>query len=241
MASPSEVLKDVEAYVFDVFGTVVNWHGNITKQLAAAAPEGVDEGTGTPLPTNGGQHSLNIGGEGTTNMDVVHRQTLDNLLTTPRWKHLASHWDDAKRHELVMSWHKAQGWPDAPKGLYALKQNAIVVALSNGNLRFLVDLAKNGDLPWDAVFSVEFFGTCKPNPQVYLGALHHLNLPGEKCAMVASHLWDLKAAAEHAGMKTIYVPRLTEDLEDREGVKSKAGGGEVDIVVNSFEELAALL
>ena len=44
MASPSDTLKDVEAYVFDVFGTVVDWYGNITSQLAAAAPEGVDEG-----------------------------------------------------------------------------------------------------------------------------------------------------------------------------------------------------
>ena len=79
------------------------------------------------------------------------------------------------------------------------------------------------------------------NPEVYLGALRHLNLPGEKCAMVAAHLWDLKAAAKHAGMKTVYVPRITDDLEDREGVKSKAEGGEVDVVVNSFEELAALL
>ena len=28
----------------DVFGTVVDWYGNITKQLAAAAPAGVHEG-----------------------------------------------------------------------------------------------------------------------------------------------------------------------------------------------------
>ena len=60
--------------------------------------------------------------------------------------------------------------------------------------------------------------------------------------MVASHLWDLKAAAEHAGMKTVYVPRVTEDLEeDKQSVKSKAEGGEVDVDVSSFEELAALL
>ena len=93
-------------------------------------------------------------------MDVAHRQILDVMLDSPRWKHLAGKWDDAKRHELVMSWHKAQGmhnvyasfsssseiryvllgWPDATKGLYALKKKAIVAALSNGNLRFLVDL-----------------------------------------------------------------------------------------------------
>lgn len=47
MSSTPEALKDVEAYVFDVFGTVVDWYGNITSQLAAAAPEGVKEGSNT--------------------------------------------------------------------------------------------------------------------------------------------------------------------------------------------------
>ena len=58
--------------------------------------------------------------------------------------------------------------------------------------------------------------------------------------MVAAHLWDLRAAAKH-GMKTVYIPRPTDDLEDRDHVKSKADGGEVDVVVGSLEELAALL
>ncbi|KAI1785912.1 haloacid dehalogenase [Ganoderma leucocontextum] len=276
MSSTPEALKDVEAYVFDVFGTVVDWYGNITGQLAAAAPAGMNEDWGAfayEWRTGFFEHTAEEfelgyrrhvagGGEGTTNMDVAHRQVLDTMLESLRWKHLAGHWDDAKRDELVMSWHNAQGWPDATKGLYALKKKAIVAALSNGNIRFLVDLAsitdqccnvthvvvthkrsvkaKNADLPWDVVFSVDLFGTCKPNPKVYLGALHHLDLPGEKCAMVAAHLWDLKAAAKH-GMKTVYVPRVTDDLEDRDAVKCKAEGGEVDVVVSSLEELAALL
>lgn len=40
----ADSLKGVEAYIFDVFGTVVDWYGNITKVLAEAAPEGVQEG-----------------------------------------------------------------------------------------------------------------------------------------------------------------------------------------------------
>ena len=57
--------------------------------------------------------------------------------------------------------------------------------------------------------------------------------------MVAAHLWDLRAAAAH-GMKTVYVPRATDDQEDRDKVKSKAEGGEVDLVVTSLEDLAAV-
>ncbi|KAI0737580.1 haloacid dehalogenase [Daedaleopsis nitida] len=245
MSSQADALQGVEAYIFDVFGTVVDWYGNITKALAAAAPDGVQEdwdAFANEWRTGYFQHARRIagGGEGTTNMDIAHRQILDALLENPRWKALASAWDDEKRQALVMAWHKAPGWPDSSKGIYALKKKAIVAALSNGNIRFLVDLAKNSDLPWDVVFSVDLFGTCKPNPKVYLGAIHHLNIPPEKCAMVAAHLWDLRAAASH-GMKTVYVPRITDDPEDREFVKSKAEGGEVDVLVRSLEELAEIV
>jgi len=58
--------------------------------------------------------------------------------------------------------------------------------------------------------------------------------------MVAAHIYDLRAAAK-LGMKTIYVHREGEDSKvDREAVKTKDEGGEVDVVVNTFEELAEL-
>ena len=59
--------------------------------------------------------------------------------------------------------------------------------------------------------------------------------------MVAAHIYDLRAAAKQ-GLRTVYVRRETEDsTEDRASVKSKKEGGEVDIVVDSLEELAILL
>ena len=45
MSSGSNPLSGVEAYVFDVFGTVVDWYGSVTRALEKAAPDGyVDEG-----------------------------------------------------------------------------------------------------------------------------------------------------------------------------------------------------
>lgn len=32
------------------------------------------------------------------------------------------------------------GWPDTSRGLYALKKQKMVIALSNGNMRFLIDV-----------------------------------------------------------------------------------------------------
>ncbi|RPD73748.1 haloacid dehalogenase [Lentinus tigrinus ALCF2SS1-7] len=242
MSQQASTLAGVEVYIFDVFGTVVDWYGNITRALAAAAPEGVNEdwdAFANEWRTGYFNHARSIaaGGEGTTNMDKAHRQTLDAMLETPRWKKLGSAWDNEQRQALVKAWHKANGWPDSSKGIYGLKKKAIVAALSNGNVRFLVDLAKHADLPFDVLLSVDLFGTCKPNEKVYQGALHHLDAAPEKCAMVAAHLWDLRAAAKQ-GMRTVYVPRVTDDKEDRDSVKTKANGGEVDLVVSSIEELA---
>jgi hypothetical protein len=59
--------------------------------------------------------------------------------------------------------------------------------------------------------------------------------------MVAAHLYDVVAASE-LGMKSVYVFRETEDTHiDKEGIKSKVEGGQVDLIVGSLEELADLL
>lgn len=58
--------------------------------------------------------------------------------------------------------------------------------------------------------------------------------------MVAAHINDLRYAAKH-GMKTVYVRRPTEDTGLQADVKTKAEGGEVDVIVDSFIELAAVL
>jgi hypothetical protein len=58
--------------------------------------------------------------------------------------------------------------------------------------------------------------------------------------MVAAHIHDLRAAAS-CGLRTIYVRRPTEDEGMRNAVQSKRDGGEVDLVVDSLLELAAIL
>ena len=70
--------------------------------------------------------------------------------------------------------------------------------------------------------------------------MHHLGIPPEKCCMVAAHMLDLRAAAA-LGMKTAYVRRPTEDVGIKEQIQRKENGGEVDVVVDSFEELAAVM
>ncbi|KZT68513.1 hypothetical protein DAEQUDRAFT_766321 [Daedalea quercina L-15889] len=169
------------------------------------------------------------GNSGWLNVDEIHRQ-----------KHLAPHLDDAGRHELVLFWHRLPGWPDATPGLYGIKKHTIVGTLSNATVRTLVDMAKYADLPWDVILCSDFFSTYKPsNRKVFLGAAEHLSLLPAQLCMVAAHTDDLRAAAAH-GFRTVFVPRPRERCSPS-GARSKAEGGEFDLVVRSFEELARAL
>ncbi|KZT64364.1 haloacid dehalogenase [Daedalea quercina L-15889] len=239
-------LQGVQAFVFDVFGTVVNWRKGVSEQLeaklGAVVPNEDWEALAVEWRENYYRRTFaGAAGDGRTlNVDKLHRELLDEILASDRWKHVAPHLDNAARHEVVLFWHRLPGWPDTTKGLYGMKKHAIIGTLSNGNVRTLVDMAKYADLPWDVILSTELLGSYKPNPKMYLGAVKHLSLtdPSQLC-MVAAHIYDLRAAATH-GIRTIFVRRPREpDAPD--DVRSKAEGGEVDLVVNSFEEIAQAL
>ncbi|KAK7049930.1 hypothetical protein VNI00_005360 [Paramarasmius palmivorus] len=245
-------MEDIEALVFDVFGTTVDWRTSVVKELEEL----------------GSKHSLSFsskdwrdfaeewragylqntrriagGGSGTNDVDTMHREILEQMLSSDRWHSFGSALDESARVHLNYVWHRLEGWPDTVSGLYGLKKHTIVTCLSNGNIRLLVDMAKYANLPWDAVFSAALFDSYKPNPKTYQGALRHLSLneTPQKAAMVAAHIYDLRGAAK-VGLKTIYVRRKDEEQGDvaPEDVKSKAEGGEVDVVVDSIEELARL-
>ncbi|KAJ7457261.1 haloacid dehalogenase [Mycena galericulata] len=231
-------LRGVEALVFDVFGTTVDWHGSLTEVLGTLGTEYGVDGNWSDFSKTWRRgyidqiHAVAQGGSGSLNVDAMHREILEDLLESPQWKHLGAVLDKDERTKLNSAWHRLHG-------LYALKKHLIVAALSNGNVKLLVDMAKFTDLPWDVVFSSELFGSYKPDTKVYQGAMNHLSLEPHKCAMVAAHAWDLRGAAK-AGMRTIYVRRAAEEPIDQEVVKPKSEGGEVDLVVDSFTELAAL-
>ncbi|RDB30011.1 hypothetical protein Hypma_013847 [Hypsizygus marmoreus] len=258
-------MEAVEALLFDVFGTVVDWRSSVEQELCVLKHrfsldptdwerEFAQEWRNGYMETT---RNVAAGASGASNVDKMHREILDRMLDAPnsRWGTVGRVLDEAERQSLNNVWHR---WPDSTEGLHALKKQIIISTLSNGNVRLLVDMAKHADLPWDMVFSTELFNTYKPlvlipitfydhlslpfrNPKAYLGAAHHLSLPPEKCAMVAAHIGDLRAAAA-VGMKTIYIPRPGEDNKDvANAVKSKHDGGEVDIVASSLVELSSIL
>jgi 2-haloacid dehalogenase len=192
---------------FDVFGTVVDWHGSIVAEVSTLLPQ-VDPIAFASAWRAGYKPAMarvRSGELGWTKIDDLHRMILDAVLVDFRVNHLT----EEQKKDLNRVWHRLKPWADTVEGLLKLKQNYTIVTLSNGNLGLLADMAKNAGLPWDLILSAEVFRHYKPDPETYLGVCQTFDLKPEQVMLVAAHKDDLQAA--HAcGLQTAFVERPLE-------------------------------
>jgi 2-haloacid dehalogenase len=203
--------EEIKALVFDVFGTVVDWHGSVAREVRALAKlKGlrVNPAKFAKAWRAGYRPAMDrvLRGEAPfEKIDVIHRAILEDVLRQFKVTVLI---EEEKAH-LNLVWHRLKSWPDSVRGLKRLKSKFIIATLSNGNTSLLVNMAKHGGLPWDCVFSSDTFKLFKPDPGMYLGAAGMLDLKPEAVMMVAAHKADLRAAAK-CGLKTAFVKRPLE-------------------------------
>ncbi|MBC7471598.1 MAG: haloacid dehalogenase type II [Ramlibacter sp.] len=192
---------------FDIFGTVVDWHGAIAREVDALQL-GVS-GDAFALAWRAGyqpaMQRVRSGELGWTRIDELHRIILDELLQRFGIHHLN---EEARRH-LNRVWHRLDPWPDAVAGITRLKAHHIVCTLSNGNIGLLTDMAKRAGLPWDCILSAEVFRAYKPDPATYLGVAATFDAAPHEVMLVAAHHDDL-AAARGCGLLTAYIERPLE-------------------------------
>ncbi|MDP3251907.1 MAG: haloacid dehalogenase type II [Hydrogenophaga sp.] len=192
---------------FDIFGTVVDWHGSISREVQALYPQ-VDGDAFALAWREGYQPAMQrvrSGELGWTRIDDLHRMILDGLL--PRFG--LAHLGEVERDHLNHVWHRLDPWPDTVRGLTRLKARHTICSLSNGNLGLLTNMAKRAGLPWDCVLSAEVFRAYKPDPRTYLGVADVFRVPPAQVMLVAAHQDDL-AAARGCGLSTAYVERPQE-------------------------------
>ncbi len=229
------MIPDLEALVFDVFGTVVDWRSTIVR-------EGEDLGQRKNLDVDWAAFAdawrsryapsmdrIRRGEIPWTKLDDLHRASLEELT---REFGIGGLSEEEKDH-LNRVWHRLEPWPDAVAGLVLLKRRHVVAPLSNGNVALLVNLAKRAGLPWDLILSAELIRLYKPDPETYLLAPYLLDLLPEQVMMVAAHTDDLRAAREN-GLKTAYVPR---PLEFGPGSVAEPPDPSFDLVASDFIEL----
>jgi 2-haloacid dehalogenase len=234
MAHP--LASSVEVLAFDIFGTVVDWHGSIVREMAQRYPD-VDANAFARAWRSGYKPAMArvMSGElGWTLIDDLHRLILDGILPQFGLAHL----DEAQRRHLNRVWHRLAPWPDSAEGLVRLKRKFTICTLSNGNIGLLTNMAKRAGLPWDCVLSAEVFRAYKPDPATYLGVARVFDLDPARVMLVAAHHEDL-AGARACGLRTAYVERPLEfDAGQRKDVSPAPGN---DLHSTDLVELAAAL
>ncbi|MBD3677665.1 MAG: haloacid dehalogenase type II [Rhodobacteraceae bacterium] len=221
----------VDAYIFDVFGTCVDWRESVAREVAEHLP-GVDAHAfadawrGEYQPA---MERIRAGGRGYVALDDLHMENL--AIVSERFGVTAP-----DPEALNRAWEKLDPWPDTVAGLTALKRQAIIAPCSNGSIALMTRLARHGGLPWDCILGAEIAQDYKTKPVVYLASCAALRLPPERVMMVAAHNDDLEAARV-LGLKTGFVPRPTEygpnqttDLEP---------SADWDVIATDLQDLAA--
>ncbi len=230
-------IKDVQALLFDVFGTVVDWRSSIIDDLTAfGASKGLkadwaqfaDDWRGLYQPA---MEEVRSGRRAWTILDVLHRESLDKLIV----KYGLAGLSEADKDHINRVWHRLKPWPDTVEGLTRLKSRYIIGTLSNGNVGLLTRMAKFGGLPWDVVLGSETARAYKPLPQAYLASAELLNLKPAQLMLVAAHNGDLAAAAS-CGLATGFVARPKEyGPHQKRDFKAER---DWDVVADSFITLA---
>ena len=227
---------NIKVLAFDVFGTVVDWHGSIMREVDAMQLQ-VD-GNRFALAWRSGyvpaMQKVMSGELGWTRLDELHRIILDKLLAEFKIKHLT----ETQKMELNRIWHRLDAWPDAVQGLTRLKTRFTICTLSNGNLGLLSNLSKHAGLPWDCVLSAEIFRKYKPAPETYLGVADVFDVYPDQVMMVAAHQSDLNAAAQ-CGLQTGYIDRPLEYGSEQK--KAPISRFENNFYAESITQLADLL
>ena len=227
----------VQALLFDVFGTVVDWRRSIADDLARFGAEKGLKADWTQFADDWrdlyqpGMEEVRSGRRAWTILDVLHRESLDALIARYGFTGLS----EADKVHINKVWHRLKPWPDTVEGLTMLKTRYIIGTLSNGNVGLLTRMAKFGKLPWDVVLGAEPARAYKPLAQAYQASAELLNLAPHEVMLVAAHNGDLAAAAK-AGLRTAFVARPTE-RGPRQSRDLKAEG-DWDVVADSFVGVA---
>src|SRR5512143_2105813 len=116
-------MHGVEAVVFDVFGTLVDWRTSIAREARRIL---------SPLHVNldwlgfadawraqyqPAMEEVRTGLLPFCKLDALHRRNLDVVLQDLRLPHV----DEAARIELNIAWHRLDAWPDVAAGLERLR------------------------------------------------------------------------------------------------------------------------
>ena len=200
--------SNIKALLFDVFGTVVDWRGSITRDMQRFGEEHHIHQDWQQFALDWralyqpAMETIRSGDRGYVKLDQLHRENLQQLVVDYQLDGL----EEQQLEQINRAWHRLQPWADSLPGMNRLRKNYVLGSLSNGNVELMVNMARHSGIPWDMILGSETAQGYKPQDKVYLHSAAMLGLEPEHCMMVAAHNDDLYAARS-LGFKTAYINR----------------------------------
>jgi 2-haloacid dehalogenase len=229
---------NIKALVFDVGGTVLDWHAGVSASLRQLGEEKGVSANWPRVANHWRYAALNAmltqykGRAQGLNIDGVHRMTLDDVLE----EFSLNIFNQNDRDRLTGSWHNLHAWPDAKSAWPVLRDRFLLSTLTILSVSLIVDSSRHAGISWDCVISCEFLDEYKPHPTVYDAAPRLLQLEPSEIMMIACHNFDLLAAREQ-GLKTAFVRRTEEwgdlDLFDQIDEPDQVH----DVIAEDFHDL----
>jgi 2-haloacid dehalogenase len=228
----------MKALLFDVFGTCVDWRSSVARAGEELGRRLGNEGVDWAAVADAWRaryqpqlETVRSGARPWVNLDVLHREALDDVLAE-----LGLDVPAPEKDAFTGAWHRLDPWPDTVDGLTRLKRRYVIAPVSNGHIALIVNMAKHAGLPWDAVLGAEIAHAYKPQPEVYLASVAALGLEPAEATIVAAHDHDLEAA-QALGLGTAFVARPREHGAPRDATPQ----GAYDHVATDLSDLAVKL
>lgn len=195
-------MSDVDAYVFDLYGTLVDY-GSLRSRFVGlvADPDG--------FVATWRQKQLQYALTATSMERYADFDTLTGLAFQYAAALHGLPYDEAQRAASRDAWSALPPFADVADTLRALRaRGARTAVLSNGTPRAIAATLAAARLTeaFDAALSVDVVRTYKPRPAVYALAVEYFALPAGRIAFVSSNGWDATGAAEF-GFQAIWCNR----------------------------------
>lgn len=222
-------MKNIQAIVFDLYGTLYDVHS------VAARCESYFPQRGQEISALWRQKQL----EYTWLRSLMNQYrdfeqcTEDALVFTAR--HLRLALDAPTRALLCQEYLRIQPFPEVPQALRRLNALGLSLAiLSNGSVHSIRSVVQHSGLEAEFahLISVDAVQVFKPHPRVYQLAEQRLQLLPTEILFVSSNAWDA-SGARHYGYPVCWV--------DRKGGSFDELGQRPDHVVAGLDALAGLL
>jgi 2-haloacid dehalogenase len=221
-------MHNIQAVVFDAYGTLYDVHSVIT------ACESKWPGQGESLSKLWRAKQL----EYSWLHSMMERYVDFRKVTTAALEYACESLnlplDDGARSELMESYSHLKPFPEVPAALQALKPGRKLVIFSNGSPDMLDSLVANTGLSklLDGWISADEVRVYKPDPRSYKLATEKLGLPADQMLFISSNPWDV-AGSKAFGFQVAWVNR-SNAVFDKLGITP-------DLMVKSLAEIPAHL